>query len=352
MNTESLKQQIYSFLTQLKEKHIYTSSDDINRKDIEILKKQLQSFELIIKQIIPLPDSQIWKISYALKENNQEKEHPSHWFAIKYDNSKVTLISRFTYLKAKAYKEDWRTIALDNVTFYFDYNVKKALDESTTQTTIEYIRKTAKRFGETIPSNINYFVCDSKESMLSLGFNHTTSDAKNIISPTGFDAYEIVKMFSAIINDDASEFLRDGFAVFCSKFLSGGNDTFDFSSRDISPMAKEIIFNAPYASVKKCIRNQRYEDIVNTLFFFSVVYAGKTKNIDYNLILLSPPTSFMKFLIKENSLIDISEDNAISAIIELLKISDYKTLKKEFKKHFKYSLGKYNRHWKKYLKSK
>lgn len=350
-NLETLRKDVAHFLKKLKHDNSEEFSNKHSKKDLNILQKHLDLFKIIQKEIVPIEGTDFFKVSYALKDKNKEKEHPSHWFAVKHENNKVILISRFHYLEAKAIKENWRKTSHNKITFYFDYTIKKSLDETMISSSIDQIKTATTLFQ--IPNDItlNYFVCDNYESMKTLGFNSTTSNANNIISFSAFDVFEIIKMITSNLNPNASSFIADGFALYYSKYIARGNDTFEFSSSDIDPMAKEILFHAPYDKIKKCIQNNKYEEITNTLFFFSVIYTSKNQTIDFNLILLSPPTSFITFLVRENTLIDISEKQAISNVIRLLSLTSYKDIKKEFKKLFTFSIGKYNRQWKKHLKT-
>lgn len=348
-NTKELTPQITQFLSLLKENDISDFITENNLQDLMILKRQLAMFEFGIKEITNISDTDFYKITYTAKDNNQQKEHPSHWFALKHKEQETTLISRFKYLEVLAKQEKWRSIAKNNITFYFDYNIK---DDTDIDSALEQMQKILNLFKLDTNKSLNYFICETKDSLNALGFTHTASDKDNIISFIPNDTFEMIKMAASRINEDASEFLRDGFALYYSKYMAKGNDTFEFTASDIAPMAREIIFNAPYANIKKCTRNDAYEKIINTLFFFSRVHAGDDPEIDYDLIILSPAASFITFLIKENTLTEITEDIAQKHIIELLGLKTYKEIKKEFKKHFGYSLSKYNRHWKKYLKGK
>lgn len=347
-----IKEQITQFLSLLQKSDICNFLDDSNRQDLVILKKQLEMFEFQIKDIAVIPDTDFYKICYGAKDTKQTKEQPSYWFALKCKGQQISVVSRFSYLKELAKQKQWRSITKENITFYFDYSTVKSTEANDIDAAIKNAKRILDLFELDLNKSFNYFVCDTKETLKALGFTHTASDSDNIISTIPNDTFEMIKMCTNCINEDASQFLRDGFALYYSKHIADGCDTFNFTSHDIEPMAEEIISHAPYANIKKCITNKSYEEITDTLFFFSMVHAGSDPEIDYELIILSPPASFMNFLMQENTLIDIEADIAHQHMIKLLKIKTYKEIKKEFKKLFEYSLGKYNRHWKKHLKGK
>jgi len=348
-----------NILTKLKEKPLESLTDIFfhqkTDQETETLKFLLKENEVIIKKITSDNFNQTFKIEYFLKNFKQKTEKEAHdisfWTTLILHQEKWFLGNKTDYLKVKAKQENWRTIKGQRINFYFDYGIKKRTDEIMCTISEEELSKIETLFSHKISQPVTYFICDDLKSLNELGFKKSFSSFDSLISIHPCDLYEMTQFVIRQISSPP-QFLLDGFSVYYAKFISKvSNDTLSFNASHIDRMAKEIIFQAPYPSIKTLLKNKNYYEAIHILYLYTLIFTSKNQKINYTLIFLAAPTSFIKFL-SENDFPHLEPNKRIESIIQILKTNEPKETSKKFKLIFKISLRKAEKLWKKNLKQK